>query len=45
VELPVVSEGDAAEEALAMLREAVELYLEDEALPYVAIRLTLADPS
>jgi predicted RNase H-like HicB family nuclease len=34
VELPgVVTEGDTIEEAVAMLREAVELYLEDEPLP------------
>jgi predicted RNase H-like HicB family nuclease len=46
VELPVVSEGDTAAEALAMLQEAVELYLEDEPLPNVAVRLTIAgDPS
>jgi predicted RNase H-like HicB family nuclease len=31
VELDVTSEGDTAEEALMMLREAVELYLEDRA--------------
>ncbi len=30
VELPVTSEGDTVEEAVAALREAVELYLEDE---------------
>jgi predicted RNase H-like HicB family nuclease len=33
LELPVVTEGDTLEEAVAMLREAVELYLEDEPLP------------
>jgi predicted RNase H-like HicB family nuclease len=33
VELPVTTEGDTLEEALAMLREAVELYLEDEPVP------------
>jgi predicted RNase H-like HicB family nuclease len=33
LELPVVTEGDTVEEAVAMLREAVELYLEDEPLP------------
>lgn len=33
LELGVTSEGDTVEEALAMLREAVELYLEDEPLP------------
>jgi mRNA interferase RelE/StbE len=33
LELDVTSEGDTVEEALAMLREAVELYLEDEPLP------------
>jgi predicted RNase H-like HicB family nuclease len=31
-ELPVVSEGDTVEEAVAMLREAAELYLEDQPL-------------
>ena len=45
VELPVVSEGDTAAEALAMLQEAVELYLEDEPLTNVDVRLTIADPS
>jgi predicted RNase H-like HicB family nuclease len=33
LELGVTTEGDTLEEALAMLREAVELYLEDEPLP------------
>jgi predicted RNase H-like HicB family nuclease len=33
LELPVVTEGDTVENAVAMLREAVELYLEDEPLP------------
>ncbi len=33
LELGVTSEGDTLDEALAMLREAVELYLEDEPLP------------
>jgi predicted RNase H-like HicB family nuclease len=33
VELDVTSEGDTMEEALAMLREAVALYLEDQPLP------------
>ena len=33
LELPVVTEGDTVEEAVAMLREAVELYLEDQPLP------------
>jgi predicted RNase H-like HicB family nuclease len=33
LELPVVTEGDTIEDAVAMLREAVELYLEDEPLP------------
>ncbi|MGH3503562.1 MAG: type II toxin-antitoxin system HicB family antitoxin [Nocardioidaceae bacterium] len=33
LELDVTTEGDSVEEALAMLREAVELYLEDEPLP------------
>ncbi|MGH3196673.1 MAG: type II toxin-antitoxin system HicB family antitoxin [Streptosporangiaceae bacterium] len=32
LELGVTTEGDTLEEALAMLREAVELYLEDEPL-------------
>jgi predicted RNase H-like HicB family nuclease len=31
--LGITSEGDTVEEAVAMLREAVELYLEDEPLP------------
>ena len=44
LELPVVSEGDTVEEAVAMLREAVTLYLEDEALSAVAIQFTIADP-
>lgn len=33
LELDVTSEGDTVEEALAMLRETVELYLEDEPVP------------
>jgi predicted RNase H-like HicB family nuclease len=33
LELDVTTEGDTVEEALAMLREAVELYLEDEPFP------------
>lgn len=33
IELGVTTEGDTLEEALAMLREAVELYLEDEPVP------------
>jgi predicted RNase H-like HicB family nuclease len=33
MELGVTTEGDTIEEALAMLREAVELYLEDEPVP------------
>ena len=33
LELPVVSEGDSVDEALEMLREAVELYLEDQPSP------------
>jgi predicted RNase H-like HicB family nuclease len=33
LELGVTTEGDTLDEALAMLREAVELYLEDEPLP------------
>ena len=33
LELPVTTEGDTIEEALAILREAVELYLEDQPLP------------
>lgn len=32
LELPVVTEGDTVEEAVAMLREAVELYLDGEPL-------------
>ncbi len=41
LELPVTTEGDTLEEALAALREAVELYLEDEpvpALPHPIVR-------
>jgi len=37
-ELPVTTEGDTAEEAVAALREAVELYLEDEPAPALAGR-------
>lgn len=33
MELDVTSEGDTVEEALEMLREAVELYLQDEPAP------------
>jgi predicted RNase H-like HicB family nuclease len=33
MELGVTTEGDTLEEALEMLREAVELYLEDEPVP------------
>jgi predicted RNase H-like HicB family nuclease len=33
IELGVTTEGDTLEEALAMLREAVELYLDDEPVP------------
>lgn len=33
MELDVTSEGETVEEALAMLREAVELRLEDEPVP------------
>lgn len=33
VEVPVTTEGETVEEALAALREAVELWLEDEPLP------------
>jgi predicted RNase H-like HicB family nuclease len=33
VEVPVTTEGETLEEALAALREAVELWLEDEPLP------------
>jgi predicted RNase H-like HicB family nuclease len=44
LKLPVVSEGDTPEEALAMLQEAVELYLNDEPLPHIAVRLTIAVP-
>jgi predicted RNase H-like HicB family nuclease len=33
LELGVTTEGDTLDDALAMLREAVELYLEDEPLP------------
>ena len=32
-ELPVTTEGETVDEALAALREAVELYLEDQPLP------------
>jgi predicted RNase H-like HicB family nuclease len=44
LDLPVVSEGGTVAEALAMLQEAVELYLEEERVPPVAVRLTIADP-
>ncbi|MGH3273623.1 MAG: type II toxin-antitoxin system HicB family antitoxin [Streptosporangiaceae bacterium] len=33
LEIGVTTEGDTLDEALAMLREAVALYLEDEPLP------------
>jgi predicted RNase H-like HicB family nuclease len=33
LELGVTTEGDTIQEALEMVREAVELYLEDEPLP------------
>ena len=33
MELGVTTEGETVEEALAMLREAVELYLDDEPIP------------
>lgn len=33
LEVPVTTEGETMEEALAALREAVELWLEDEPLP------------
>jgi predicted RNase H-like HicB family nuclease len=33
LELPVVTEGDTVQDAVAMLREAVELYLEDQPVP------------
>jgi len=33
VEVPVTTEGETIEEALAALREAVELWLEDQPLP------------
>ncbi len=36
LELPVTTEGGAMEEALAALREAAELWLEDEPLPVPA---------
>jgi predicted RNase H-like HicB family nuclease len=36
VEVPVTTEGETVEEALAALREAVELWLEDEPLPETA---------
>lgn len=45
LELPVVSEGGTADEAVAMLREAVALYMEDESRPAVTVHLTIADTS
>ena len=33
VEVPVTTEGETIEEALAALREAVELWLEDQVVP------------
>lgn len=36
LEVPVTTEGETIEEALAALREAVELWLEDEPLPQPA---------
>lgn len=36
LEVPVTTEGETIEEALAALREAVELWLEDEPLPHQA---------
>jgi predicted RNase H-like HicB family nuclease len=36
LEVDVVSQGKTADEALANLREALELYFEDEPLPAVA---------
>jgi predicted RNase H-like HicB family nuclease len=33
LEVEVTSQGESVEEALANLREALELYFEDEALP------------
>lgn len=33
LELPVVTEGNTVQDAVAMLREAVELYLEDQPVP------------
>ena len=45
LELPVVSEGNTLEEAVAMLREAVALYLEDEPSANVTVLLTIIDPS
>jgi predicted RNase H-like HicB family nuclease len=33
IEVPVTTEGDTVEEALAALREAAELYLEDAPAP------------
>lgn len=33
LEVEVASQGESVEEALANLREALELYFEDEALP------------
>jgi predicted RNase H-like HicB family nuclease len=45
LELPVVSEGDTVEEAVAMLREAVALYLEDEPSANVTVMITIAGSS
>ena len=34
LEYPVTTQGDTKEEAVASLKEAVELYLEEEKTPY-----------
>ncbi len=38
LEVEVVSQGETVEEALANLREALELYFEDEPAPTVLVR-------
>jgi predicted RNase H-like HicB family nuclease len=38
MELGVTTEGDTIQEAIDMLREAVELYLEDEPIPEHLVR-------
>jgi predicted RNase H-like HicB family nuclease len=42
VEVDVVSQGRSVEEALDALREALELYLEDEPVPDIAAKPIVA---